>query len=108
MPPTGALDRDPAAVAAVRAELARRRDAAAAALAFEFAGRVQAELEALDWITAEQKVTSAQPDDFDVHGWAGGRLVRFEVRGGRLTGWIQSACPDAVPPPGELAALLAA
>ena len=60
------LDRDPAAVAALRAELVRRRDAAAAGLAFEFAGQVQAELEALDWITAEQKVTLAQPSDFDV------------------------------------------
>jgi len=98
---TAVLDRDPAAVAALRAELVRRRDAAAAALAFEFAGRVQAELEALDWITAEQKVTSAQPDDFDVHGWAGGMLVRFEVRGGRLTGWTQRACPAAASPPGD-------
>jgi excinuclease ABC subunit C len=92
---TAALDRDPAAVAAVRAELIRRRDTAAAALAFEFAGRVQAELEALDWITAEQKVTQAQPRDFDVHGWAGGVLVRFEVRGGRLSGWTQRPCAAA-------------
>ena len=89
------LDRDPGAVTALRAELARRRDAAAARLAFEFAGQVQAELEALDWITAEQKVTSAQPCDFDVHGWAGGVLVRFEVRGGRLSGWSQRPCAAA-------------
>jgi excinuclease ABC subunit C len=94
---TAVLDRDPAAVAALRAELARRRDAAAAALAFEFAGQVQAELEGLDWITAEQKVTQAQPSDFDVHGWAGGVLVRFEVRGGRLSGWTQAARPSAAP-----------
>jgi excinuclease ABC subunit C len=86
---TAVLDRDPAAVAAVRAELIQRRDTAAAALAFEFAGRVQAELEALDWIIAEQKVTQAEPRDFDVHGWAGGVLIRFEVRGGRLSGWTQ-------------------
>jgi excinuclease UvrABC nuclease subunit len=84
-----------AAVAAVRAELIRRRDTAAAALAFEFAGRVQAELEALDWITAEQKVTQAQPRDFDVHGWAEGVLIRFEVRGGRLSGWTQRLCAAA-------------
>jgi excinuclease ABC subunit C len=92
---TAVLDREPAAVAALRAELIRRRDAAAAALAFEFAGRVQAELEAVDWITAEQKVTQAQPCDFDVHGWAGGVLVCFEVRGGRLSGWTQRACAAA-------------
>ena len=84
-------------MAALRAELIRRRDTAAAGLAFEFAARLQAELEALDWITAEQKVTQAEPSDFDVHGWAGGVLVRFEVRAGRLSGWTQLAA--AVPPP---------
>jgi len=89
------LDRDPAAVTALRTELIRRRDAAAARLAFEFAGRVQAELEALDWITAEQKVTLPRPCDFNVHGWADGVLVRFEVRGGRLSGWSQRGCGPA-------------
>jgi excinuclease ABC subunit C len=89
---TAVLDRDPEAVAVLRAELIQRRDAAASRLAFEFAGQVQAELEALDWITAEQKVTSAQPSDFDVLGWAGGVLVRFEVRAGRLSGWTQRVC----------------
>jgi len=92
---TAVLDRDPAAVAALRAELIRRRDRAAAGLAFEFAGRLQGELEAVDWITAEQKVTQAEPSDFDVHGWAGGVLVRFEVRRGRLRGWTQRACGAA-------------
>ena len=92
---TAVLDRDPAAVAALRTELIRRRDAAAATLSFEFAGRVQAELEAVDWITAEQRVTRAQPSDFDVHAWAGGILVRFEVRGGRLSRWTQRACASA-------------
>src|SRR6516164_4306778 len=68
---------------------------AAAALAFEFAARVQAELEAVDWVTAEQKVTQAQPYDFNVRGWAGGVLVCFEVRGGRLSAWTQRASPAA-------------
>jgi excinuclease ABC subunit C len=89
---TAVLDREPAAVAAVRAELAARRGAASARLAFEFAARLQAELEGLDWIAGEQKVTQAQPADFDVHGWADGVLVCFEVRGGRLSGWSQRAC----------------
>ena len=101
---TAVLDRDPAAVTALRAELIRRRDAAAAALAFEFAGRVQAELEAVDWITAEQKVTQAQPCAFTVRGWAGGMLVCFEVRGGRLSAWTQRACAAAVGRPLALSA----
>jgi excinuclease ABC subunit C len=91
---SAALGRDPAALDLVRAELIRRRDAAAAKLAFEFAGRVQAELEGVDWVTAEQKVTVARPCDFDVHGRAGGMLVTFEVRDGRLSGWTQFACTE--------------
>jgi excinuclease ABC subunit C len=86
------LDRDPAAVASVRERLSARREAAAAALAFEFAARLQAEIEALAWVTAEQKVARATPDDFDVCGWADGLLIRFEVRGGRLSGWGQHDC----------------
>jgi excinuclease ABC subunit C len=86
------LDRDPAAVASVRMSLSARRDAAAVALAFEFAARLQRELEALAWVTAEQKVTRAAADDFDVCGWADGLLIRFTVRGGRLSGWTQRAC----------------
>ena len=91
------LSRDQAAVAALRAELTARRAAAAAALAFEFAGKLQAELEALDWITGEQKVTGAPwgQDDADVYGWAGGVLVCFEIRGGRMSGWRQHPCAAA-------------
>jgi len=81
-------------VASVREELTSRRDAAAVALVFEFAGRLQDELEALDWITGEQKVTRAQ-DDADVFGWAGGVLVEFEIRGGRMSGWRQRPCAAA-------------
>ena len=92
---TAVLDRDPAAVTSLQAELTARRDAAAAALAFEFAGRLQAELEALAWIAGEQKVTQALPCDLDVHGWADGMRVSFEIRGGRLTGWRQHPCAAA-------------
>jgi excinuclease ABC subunit C len=94
---TAVLDRDPAAVAVLRAELAARRDAAATALAFEFAGKLQAELEAVDWITAEQKVTRdpCGLGDADVYGWAGAVLVCFEIRGGRMSGWRQRPCPAA-------------
>jgi excinuclease ABC subunit C len=89
---TAVLDRDPAAVAAVSERLRARRDEAAAALAFEFATRLQAELAGLAWVTAEQKVTSATAGDADVCGWADGLLISFAVRGGRLSGWTQRAC----------------
>jgi excinuclease ABC subunit C len=92
------LGREQAAVARVRTELTARRDAAAAALAFEFAGRLQAELQALDWITEEQKVTRAQ-GDADVCGWADGVLVCFEIRGGRMSGWRQRPCGAAAAGP---------
>jgi excinuclease ABC subunit C len=121
---TAVLDRDPAAVTLVLGQLSARRDEAAAALAFEFAARLQQEIEALAWVTAEQKVTTAAPDDADVCGWADGTLVRFEVRAGRLSGWSAGRCDAtaarprlAATPPGwtgfaqrnaELAARLAA
>jgi excinuclease ABC subunit C len=92
------LNREPAAVTALREELTARRDAAAAALAFEFAGRLQAELAALDWVTGEQKVTGVQ-GDADVYGWVDGVLVCFEIRGGRMCGWRQRPCGDAAARP---------
>ena len=61
-------------------------------------GRLQAELEALDWVTGEQKVTGAQ-DDADVCGWADGVLVWFEIRDGRMRGWRQRPCGRRRPPP---------
>ncbi len=89
------LDRDPVAVASLRGQLRARRDAAASALAFEYAARLHEEIEALDWVTAEQKVTRPSAATFDACGWAEGTLVRFAVRGGRLTGWTQRACGEA-------------
>ena len=89
------LDRDPDAVASLGARLSARRDTAASVLAFEFAARLQEEIEALNWVTAEQKVTRASPSDFDVHGYADGMLVGFAVRRGRLTGWTRRACGAA-------------
>lgn len=90
-----ALDREPATLAWLRGELARRRDAAAERLAFELAARMQAEIEALEWVVAEQKATRPEPEDLDVHGWAAGVLVHFEVRTGRLTAWHQRPCSES-------------
>ena len=89
------LGRDPAAVASLKASLIERRDAASAVLAFELAAKLQQEIEALDWVTAEQKVTRREQADYDVCGWSDGALVRFEVRSGRLSGWSHRACGPA-------------
>jgi excinuclease ABC subunit C len=92
---TAVLDREPEAVAAARGELEALRDRAAQALGFELAGRIQAEIEALDWATGPQRVTTMDPGDLEVHGWHGGVLVRFVITGGRLCEWSQRACgPD--------------
>jgi excinuclease ABC subunit C len=89
------LGRDLAAVASLKTSLVERRDAASGALAFELAARLQQEIEALDWVSAEQKVTGQTPADHDICGWSDGILVRFEVRHGRLAGWTQRACGAA-------------
>jgi excinuclease ABC subunit C len=104
---TAVLDRDAAAVASLRAELTRRRDLAASRLGYETAARRQAELEAVGWIVAEQKMVLTAPAGFDVCGWAGGVLVCFGVRDGRLCSWTRRRCTEvgarsrlAATPPG--------
>ncbi len=92
---TAVLERQPGAVAAARGELEALRDRAAGALGFELAGRIQDEIQALDWVTGPQRVTSMAGDDAEVHGWAGGVLVRFVITGGRLCEWSQRACGPA-------------
>jgi excinuclease ABC subunit C len=83
------LEREPAAIADLRAQLTTRRDAAAASESFELAARIQAELAALDWITCPQRAAALDSADADIAGWADGTLVRFDVRGGMLCGWRQ-------------------
>jgi excinuclease ABC subunit C len=90
---TGVLQRNPADVEALRTRLVELRDRASAKLAFELAARLQAEIEAVAWIVAEQKVTPLTPAaDADVHGWHDGLLVTFRFRGGRLSTWEQRLC----------------
>jgi excinuclease ABC subunit C len=86
------LDRVPASVAEARAALCARRDAASGDLAFELAGRLQAEVEALDWVTGQQRVTRPGAGDCAAYGWADGQLVCFTIRDGRLADWSQRAC----------------
>jgi excinuclease ABC subunit C len=96
------LSRDPAAVAAIRTELLDRRERAAADQVYELAGRLQLELAAIDWVVAEQRVTALEPYDAEICGWSDGVLVRFTVRGGRMTQWSIRRCgrpaTDATPP----------
>ncbi|WP_433306870.1 GIY-YIG nuclease family protein [Actinoplanes sp. CA-030573] len=84
------LGGDIGAARGVREMLEAHRDRAAGNLAFELAARIQEEIEAMEWIVAEQKVTRLVPTpDHDVHGWSDGLLVRFRMRKGRLDGWEQ-------------------
>lgn len=86
---TAVLAGDPAMVTAFHAELAHRRDSCARALAFESAATLQAELVAAEWALGAQRVTREPPYDLDVHGWADGVEVSFEIRHGRLNAWRQ-------------------
>jgi excinuclease ABC subunit C len=93
------LERDHVAVSALAGHLSARRDAAATALAFELAARLQAEIEALTWVTQEQKVYQAGGDDATAYGYADGLLLQLDVRAGRLDGWqIRPARPETVAP----------
>jgi excinuclease ABC subunit C len=100
------LRREPAAVAALVEFLTARRDAAASALAYELAARIQAEIEAVGWIGEEQKVHRAGGADATAYGYADGVLLRLEVTAGRLDGWrvrpasarTASSLLDATPP----------
>jgi excinuclease ABC subunit C len=93
------LNRDPDAVDRVRRGLIARRDEAAHALAFERAGQVQAELEALDWVVSPQRVAALDPVAHDVAGWADGMLVQFAVRDGRLCSWTRRRCSETAARP---------
>ncbi len=88
-----ALARDPVAVDAAATELARRRDHAALAEAYEVAAQIQAELSALDWIFCPQRMAVADGGAAIVCGWAAGLLIRLEIRDGRMCGWQQRALP---------------
>ena len=89
------LQRDPVAVASIRSALQRRRDEAAQAHAFERAARLHAEMAAIDWVVAEQKLAMREPLDMTICGWADDVLVSFEMRRGRVCSWQQRRCSEA-------------
>ncbi|MCZ2829164.1 hypothetical protein O2W14_09990 [Modestobacter sp. VKM Ac-2986] len=92
------LDREPTAVAAALAALTARRDAAAAAQAYEAAARLQQEIEALQWVVAPQRVTAAgEQGRHDVTAWGGDVLVRLRISNGRLRSWEQETCDRPEP-----------
>jgi excinuclease ABC subunit C len=83
--------------------LVELRDEAAAQTRYERAGRIQSELEGLRWVTDEQRATTAGGGDLDFGAWAGGVRLRFEVRDGRLCGWVvrrTATASQGDPPPG--------
>jgi excinuclease ABC subunit C len=97
------LARDPVATAEVLGALVALRDAAACALAFELAARIQAELDALAWVGAEQGVLDPGAPDAVLWGWAGGPMVRLDLCDGAVRRW--STVPwSPTQGPGRLAA----
>jgi excinuclease ABC subunit C len=89
------LRRDPEAIAQARSALTAARDRASGAMAFELAGRIQEEIQALEWTTGIQRVTVEDGPEADVYGWSDGILVHFAIRAGRLEQWTQRSCGPA-------------
>ncbi|XVV14443.1 GIY-YIG nuclease family protein [Actinoplanes sp. CA-131856] len=97
---TAVLERRPAEVEMLRSRLRELRDRASERLGFELAARIQQEIEAVDWVVAEQKVTTLTPGgDAEAYGWADGVLVRLRIRSGRLSGWEQRTCSQPAAEP---------
>ena len=96
---TAILDRQPAAVSWAHNQLEQLRDRAARALAYEFAARVQDEIEALGWVSCPQRATTMNAVNLAIAGWSRGTLIQFLIRDGRLCGWSQrsSSLASAAP-----------
>jgi excinuclease ABC subunit C len=93
------LDRQPRAMAEFWTAIHAYRDKLVAELRFESAAKIQKEIESLDWVLAEQKVALMSPTDVDICAWADGRLLRFEMRGGRVRSWAWASCAEDVARP---------
>ena len=86
---TAILDRQPAAVSRGHKPAGAVAGSRSQRLAYEFAARVQAEIEGLSWISSPQRVTSLDAANLTISGWSAGMLARFRVRDGRLCSWSQ-------------------
>ncbi len=91
---TATLRRKRAYVARVSDELLRRREHAARGLAFELAGRIDAEIAAVQWIAADCKTASLRPTAHPVAAWRDGVLVRLTVEDGFVIDWQVRACSE--------------
>jgi excinuclease ABC subunit C len=78
---------DPEARELAFTALVERREAAVDALDFERAATIQRELDGLAWILEPSRVVVGG-SDVDVHGWADGVLVTFQLRAGRVADWL--------------------
>ncbi|MEU7866927.1 GIY-YIG nuclease family protein [Dactylosporangium sp. NPDC049140] len=83
------LRREPAELDRARTDLVALREKASANLSFELAAEIHEELAALDWIVSPQRIATLEPQELRAAGWAGGLLVLFRVRAGRLDEWTQ-------------------
>ena len=81
-----ALSGDPEAVAALRTERIDRRQASVVVMDYERAATIQRQLEGVEWIVEPSRVLDHGPD-LEVHGWADGLLLTFELLGGRICDW---------------------
>ena len=84
---TRILRRQPRAVDQARIALTELRRTAAASEAFELAGRINAELEGLEWVTSVQRVTTIAAEEADITAVSDGLAITFTLRAGRLNGW---------------------
>jgi excinuclease ABC subunit C len=85
------LSGDTEAVEAMQAELLRRRQGSVDAMDFERAATIQRQLDGLAWIVQPSRVLERGPD-LDLHGWADGLLLTFELRDGAIRDWRTRPC----------------
>lgn len=90
----GVLRREAGAVAELRTHLDLASRAAVARLAFETAMQIQAELAAIEWLVAPQRVTGCAPG-LVVSGWADGIGFTLRSTDGRLDRWASGQADAA-------------
>lgn len=73
-----------------------QRDAAARVLAFELAEQISAEIAAVEWLLAPQRVVSGdRASEFSIGASSDRMYVGFTVRGGSIVEWVQDAEAEA-------------